>query len=169
VQTVTTTQVKKQDFPVTLDTTGNTLAVSVVDIRPQVTNVVAKIHVKEGQMVKKGDLLFSLDDRADRANYEKAMATAEDAKRQLSRAQELVKQQFVSQSAADTAQSNAQAAIAAANAAQAVLSYDQRVPGRLGAAWQHGLHHDHGHGHHCPRGDGNGDAARPHQRAVHHS
>jgi multidrug efflux pump subunit AcrA (membrane-fusion protein) len=135
VQTVTTTRVKKQDFPVTLETTGNTLAVNVVDIRPQVTNVVAKIHVKEGQMVKKGDLLFSLDDRADRANYEKALATAEDAKRQLSRAQELVKQQFVSQSAADTAQSNAQAAQAAANAAQAVLSYDtirSPIDGRIG-------------------------------------
>lgn len=135
IQTVTTTRVKKQDFPVTLDTTGNTLAVSVVDIRPQVTNVVAKVHVKEGQMVKKGDLLFSLDDRADRANYEKALASAEDAKRQLNRAQELVKQQFVSQSAADTAQSNAQAAMAAANAAQAVLSYDSirsPIDGRIG-------------------------------------
>ena len=135
VQTVTTTQVKKQDFPVILETTGNTVAVNVVDIRPQVTNVVSKIHVKEGQMVKKGDLLFTLDDRADRANYDKAAATAEDARRQLQRAQELVKQQFVSQSAADTAQSNADAAVAAAKAAQAVLSYGSirsPIDGRIG-------------------------------------
>ena len=135
VQTVTITQVKKQDFPVILETTGNTVAVNVVDIRPQVTNVVATIHVKEGQMVKKGDLLFSLDDRADRANYDKAAAAAEDAKRQFARAQELVKHQFVSQSAADTAQSNADAAVAAAKAAQAVLSYGSiRAPinGRIG-------------------------------------
>lgn len=135
VQTVTLTTIKKQNFPITLETTGNTVAVSVVDIRPQVTNVVAKVHVKEGQMVKKGDLLFSLDDRADRANYDKAAATAEDAKRQLLRAQELVKQQFVSQSAADTAQSNADAAMAAAKAAQAVLSYGSirsPIDGRIG-------------------------------------
>lgn len=135
VQTVTIAAVKKQNFPVMLDTTGNTVAVSVVDIRPQVTNVVAKVHVKEGQMVKKGDLLFSLDDRADRANYDKAAAAAEDAKRQFMRAQELVKQQFVSQSAADTAQSNADAAVATAKAAQAVLSYGSirsPIDGRIG-------------------------------------
>ena len=135
IQTVTTTTVKKQDFPVVLETTGSTLAVSVVDIRPQVTNVVAQVHVKEGQMVKKGDLLFSLDDRADRANYEKAKAAADDAKRQFDRARELVKQQFVSQSAADTAQSNAEAAIAAAKAAQALLSYGSirsPIDGRIG-------------------------------------
>jgi len=135
VQTVSTILVKKQDFPIVLQTTGNTVAVNVVDIRPQVTNVVAQVHAKEGQMVRKGDLLFSLDDRADRANYEKAQAAADDAQRQYKRAQDLVRQQFVSQSALDTAQSNAQVALAAARAAQAQLSYDSiRAPinGRIG-------------------------------------
>jgi len=135
VQTVSTTRVKKQNFPIVLQTTGNTVAVNVVDIRPQVTNVVAQVHVKEGQMVRKGDLLFSLDDRADRANYEKAQAAADDAQRQYKRAQDLVRQQFVSQSALDTAQSNAEAAQAAARAAKAQLSYDSiRTPitGRIG-------------------------------------
>ena len=135
MQTVSTTRVKKQDFPILLQTTGNTVAVSVVDIRPQVTNVVAQVHVKEGQMVRKGDLLFSLDDRADRANYEKAQAAADDAQRQYRRAQELVKQQFIAQSGLDTAQSNAEAAQAAARAAKAQLSYDAiRAPitGRIG-------------------------------------
>lgn len=135
VQTVTTTTVRKQDFPVLMDSTGNTVAASVVDIRPQVTNVVAQVHVKDGQRVKKGDALFTLDDRADRANYEKAQAAADDAQRQYQRAQELARQQFVAQSAVDTAASNAQAAAAAARAAQAQLSYDSiRAPitGRIG-------------------------------------
>ena len=135
VQTVTTTVVRKQSFPVLLESTGNTVAASVVDIRPQVTNVVAQVHVKDGQMVRKGDLLFSLDDRADRANYEKAQAAADDAQRQYQRAQELVRQQFVAQSAVDTAASNAQAAAAAARAAQAQLSYDSirsPITGRIG-------------------------------------
>ena len=135
VQTVTTTTVRKQDFPVLMDSTGNTVAASVVDIRPQVTNVVAQVHVKDGQMVRKGELLFSLDDRADRANYDKAQAAADDAQRQYQRAQELARQQFVAQSAVDTAASNAQAAAAAARAAQAQLSYDSiRAPitGRIG-------------------------------------
>lgn len=135
VQTVSTTRVKKQDFPILLQTTGNTVAVNVVDIRPQVTNVVAQVHVKEGQLVRKGDLLFSLDDRADRANYEKAQAAAVDAQRQYQRAQDLFRQQFVAQSALDTAQSNAEATQAAARAAKAQLSYDGiRTPinGRIG-------------------------------------
>lgn len=135
VQTVTTVRVKKQDFPILLQTTGNTVAANVVDIRPQVTNVVAQVHVREGQMVRKGDLLFSLDDRLDRANYEKAQAAADDAQRQYRRAQELWRQQFVSQSAVDTAQSNAEAALAAARAAKAQWSYDSiRSPihGRIG-------------------------------------
>ena len=135
VQTVSTTLVKKQDFPILLQTTGNTVAVNVVDIRPQVTNVVAQVHAKEGQLVRKGDVLFSLDDRADRANYEKAQAAADDAQRQYKRAQDLFKQQFVAQSALDTAQSNAQAAIAAARAAQVALSYDiirSPINGRIG-------------------------------------
>lgn len=135
VQTVSTTLVKKQNFPIILQTTGNTVPVNVVDIRPQVTNVVTQVHVKEGQMVHKGDLLFSLDDRADLANYEKAQAAADDAQRQYKRAQDLLRQQFVSQSALDTAQSNAEAAQAAARAAKAQLSYDSiRTPitGRIG-------------------------------------
>ena len=106
-----------------------------VDIRPQVTNLVTQVHVKEGQMVRKGDLLFTLDDRADRANYEKAQAAADDAQRQYKRTQDLLSQQFVSQSAMDTAQANAEAAQAAARAAKAQLSYDSirsPIDGRIG-------------------------------------
>ncbi len=135
VQTVTTWVVETRDFPVVLNATGTTVAANLVDIRPQVTNVVAKIHIKEGQKVKAGDLLISLDDRADRANYEKAQATADDAQRQLQRAEELLRQQFVTQGAVDTARANAQAAQATARAAQAVLSYDNirsPITGRAG-------------------------------------
>lgn len=135
VQTVTTFMVEQRDFPVILDATGSTVAANIVDIRPQVTNVVAKIHIKEGQQVKAGDLLISLDDRADRANYEKAQATADDAQRQLRRAEELLRQQFVAQGAVDTTRANAQAAQAAARAAQAALSYDNirsPITGRAG-------------------------------------
>ncbi len=135
VQTVTTFVVEQRDFPVVLDATGSTVATNIVDIRPQVTNVVAKVHIKEGQMVKAGDMLISLDDRADRANYDKAQATADDAQRQLNRAEELLRQQFVAQGAVDTARANAQAAQAAARAAQAALSYDNirsPITGRAG-------------------------------------
>lgn len=135
IQTVTTFVVEHRDFPLVLEATGSTVAANIVDIRPQVTNVVAKVHIKEGQHVKAGDLLISLDDRADRANYEKAQATADDAQRQLKRAEELLRQQFVAQGAVDTARANAQAAQAAARAALAQLSYDNirsPITGRAG-------------------------------------
>ena len=135
IQTVTTFKVEQRDFPLVVDSTGTTVASSIVDIRPQVTNVVAKVHIKEGQKVRAGDILFTLDDRADKANYEKAKASADDAQRQYERAQELLRQQFVAQGAVDTAQANAQSAQAVARAALATLIYDtirSPITGRAG-------------------------------------
>ena len=135
VQTVVTTPVAKKDFPILIETTGTTVAANVVDVRPQVTNVVRTVHVRDGQAVRKGDLLFTLDTHVNQASLEKALAAEEDAKRQLARAQELVKQNFVSQSAVDTALTNAKSATAAVRAAQAQLAYDtirSPIDGRIG-------------------------------------
>jgi len=135
VQTVTTTLVEQKDYHVIIETSGNIVATSIVDIRPQVSSLVAKIHIKDGQSVKAGDLLFTLDDRADKANYEKFKALAEDAERQYKRALELAKQNFISQASVDTAMANANSARAAANSAQVTLSYDyirSPISGRAG-------------------------------------
>jgi multidrug resistance efflux pump len=45
-----------------------------VDIRPQITSTVTKVHIKEGQFVRAGDLLFTLDSRTDEVNLAKAQA-----------------------------------------------------------------------------------------------
>jgi RND family efflux transporter MFP subunit len=135
IQTVVTAKVVQQDYPVIIETSGNIVATNIVDIRPQVSNVVAKIHIKDGQDVKQGDLLFTLDDRADKANFEKFKALAEDAERQYNRAVELSKQNFISQASLDTAMANANSARAAANSAQVALSYDyirSPISGRAG-------------------------------------
>jgi multidrug efflux pump subunit AcrA (membrane-fusion protein) len=135
IQTVTTTLVEQKDYHVIIETSGNIVATSIVDIRPQVSSLVAKIHIKDGQSVKAGDLLFTLDDRADKANYEKFKALAEDAERQYKRALELAKQNFISQASVDTAMANANSARAAANSAQVTLSYDyirSPISGRAG-------------------------------------
>ena len=135
VQTVVTTKAVQQDFPVIIETSGNIVANNIVDIRPQVANVIAQIHIKDGQDVKKGDLLFTLDDRADKANYEKFKALAEDAERQYQRALELAKQNFISKASVETAMANANSARAAANSAQVTLRYDyiqSPISGRAG-------------------------------------
>jgi RND family efflux transporter MFP subunit len=72
---------------------------------------VRDVHIREGQTVAKGDLLFSLDARVEEANLRKAEAQiAKDnadlanAKRNLERQQELFRQKFISQAALDTVQ-----------------------------------------------------------------
>lgn len=134
-QLVTTTVVQKSSIPIIIEATGNIVAANIVDIRPQTTNVVSKIHIKEGQTVKAGDLLFTLDDRANRANYEKAKALADDASRQYKRSLELIEKKFISQAAADTSKANMQSAEASARAAQVALSFDHirsPIAGRAG-------------------------------------
>ena len=50
--TVTSVVVEKQDIPLIIEATGTIVSNSIVDIRPMVTNTVAKIEVKDGQEVK---------------------------------------------------------------------------------------------------------------------
>jgi RND family efflux transporter MFP subunit len=138
---VTIATAMRQDVPVTVEVNGTVVSLNSVDVRSQVSNIVKKVHVKEGQFVKAGETLFSLDDRADRANLEKAraqrqrdLATLADLERQYRRSQELLAQNFISKSAADNtlSQVDAQRAAvasdeAAIQAAQVALSYDTIV------------------------------------------
>lgn len=108
---VTTVRAEKRDVPVRLTANGTVTALQSVDLRSQVTSTVKEVHIREGQAVKKGDLLFSLDARADEANIRKAEAqVAKDradlatATRSLERQRELFRQKFISQSALDAAQ-----------------------------------------------------------------
>jgi RND family efflux transporter MFP subunit len=147
---VTTVRAEKRDQPVMLEANGSVTPLNIVDIRPQVSSVISKVHVREGQSVKAGELLFTLDNRADQVNVAKAQAQLEkdqaalaDAKRQLARSQDLFRQQFVSQSAVDTSLTlveTQQAVVAASKAAlaatQVSLGYNRIVApsaGRVGA------------------------------------
>ena len=135
VQTVTTLALEKKDVPLVIESTGTIAAANIVDIRPMITNMVKEIYIKEGQDVKKGQLLFTLDDRNDRANYDRAKALADDAQRQLQRAKELVAKNFISKAGLDTAEANAKSAMATARAAEVQLSFDSirsPIDGRAG-------------------------------------
>ena len=133
--TVTSIVVEKKDIPLIIESTGTIVSSSIVDIRPMVTNTVAKIEVKDGQEVKAGDLLFVLDDRNDKANYEKLKALADDAEKQYLRAKELVAKNFISKAGLETTIANAKSAQAAARAAEVQLSFDyirSPIDGRAG-------------------------------------
>ena len=123
---VTVVRAQQRDFDVQLDATGTVSALSSVELRPQVSSVIRQVHIREGDFVKKGQLLFTLDVRADDANVSKAQAqlekdqaTLNDAQRQLARSRDLLAQKFVSQGAVDTSQAlvDAQAAVLLADRA----------------------------------------------------
>lgn len=133
--TVTSIVVEKKDIPIVIEATGTMVSNAIVDIRPMVTNTVTKVHVKDGQEVKAGDLLFTLDNRNDTANYERLKALAEDAQKQYLRATELVTKNFISKAGLETSLANAKSAQAAARSAEVQLSFDSiRSPinGRAG-------------------------------------
>ena len=134
-QVITSVIVQKKDIPLVIEATGTTVSNSIVDIRPMVTNTVSKIHIKDGEEVKEGQLLFTLDDRNDKANYERLKALADDAQKQYQRAKELVEKNFISRAGLETSLANAKSAQAAARSAEVQLSFDSiRSPinGRAG-------------------------------------
>lgn len=134
-QTITSVVVEKKDIPLIIEATGTIVSSNIVDIRPMVTNTVSKIHIKDGEEVKEGQLLFTLDNRNDTANYERLKALADDAQKQYLRAKELVAKNFISKAGLETSLANAKSAQAAARAAEVQLSFDSiRSPinGRAG-------------------------------------
>ncbi len=134
---VTTVAAQQRDMPVVIKATGSVVALANVEVRPQLSSSIRKIHIRDGQFVKRGELLFTLDARSDEANVAKARAqlakdraALTDAQRQLARAQQLLAQNFVSQGAVDAAQTlveagraNVAADQAAIDAASVALSY----------------------------------------------
>jgi multidrug efflux system membrane fusion protein len=65
--------VEQKAIPLQIQAIGTVEASAVVSIKAQVGGELLRVHIKEGQDVKKGDLLFSIDPRA----YEAALAQAE--------------------------------------------------------------------------------------------
>ena len=125
---VSTVAAVKQDLPVVISAIGSVTAVSSVDVKAQLSGLVSAVKVREGQFVNAGDLLFTLDARADEANVAKAKAqllkdeaALADARRQLARSRDLLAQNFVSQGAVDTSQTLVDSQIATVAADQAAL------------------------------------------------
>ena len=148
--TVNVVAPERRDVGVELFANGTVTPVRTVNLHPQTVTTIREVHIREGQFVKEGQLMFSLDDRADMANVARAeaqvardSATLSDLERQYKRSQELVAQNFLAQSALDSllSQVEAQRALvqsnqAAARATRVSASYTTiRAPmsGRVGA------------------------------------
>lgn len=106
--------------------TGRTAAVQAVEVRAQVSGYVLEIPFTDGSVVKKGDVLFQIDDRPykaqlDRASAEVGRVTAllDRAKNELSRAEEPFKTGAVSAMEYDNLQQSVKANEAQLAAAKA--------------------------------------------------
>ena len=106
--------------------TGRFEATQSVEVRARVGGYISGVHFRDGDYVRRGQLLFTLDPRpaqaalaSARAQLSQAQAQLTLARRELERAETLLESQAVSQAEVDTrrgALQTAQAAIAAANA-----------------------------------------------------
>ncbi|QSX74236.1 efflux RND transporter periplasmic adaptor subunit [Lysobacter arenosi] len=133
------------------DFTGRVTAIETVELRPRVSGYVERVAYQEGQEVKKGDLLFVIDQRRYKAqldqaqaDLERARAEARLAQTQDARAQTLVEAKAISREEFETrraATTQGNAAVRAAEAAVANAQLDLQftqvrspINGRAGRA-----------------------------------
>jgi multidrug efflux system membrane fusion protein len=114
--------VTRIDMPVVEHTLGTVVPFTTVQVSPRVSGVIDKADFTEGQMVKKGDLLFEIDPRPYQAAFENATATQIDAKAKSERFKRLFAQNAVGAQDEDDAQ--AAYAVAKSNADAARLNLE---------------------------------------------
>ena len=99
------------NLPVQIDPppVGHVMPISTVTVHSQIQGMISEVHFQEGQTVKKGDLLFTIDPRPSqaalaqsRAALARDQAQLENARIQFDREQKLFQQKLVSQDDYDT-------------------------------------------------------------------
>lgn len=108
---------------------GRIAAVDTVDVRPRVTGYITNLAYQEGGVVRKGDLLFVIDQRpyraaldSARAQLERAQATERNARLQNERAQTLLATNATSREAAEDRRATWEQSLAELHAAQSAVT-----------------------------------------------
>lgn len=143
---VTIASVTLETVPLQISAIGNVEAYSTVSIRSQANGEITKVHFTQGQYVKKGDPLFSIDPRPSQAdlagsvanqsralgqqrqaeaNLAKDLAQAKTAEVQAQRYEKLYQQGVVSKEQADQMRTNADALAAVVKADQAAIATER--------------------------------------------
>jgi len=114
--------------PIQIRAVGNVEAFTTVSVKSQVTGVLTQAHFKEGQDVKKGQLLFTIDPRPfeaalkqAEANLARDTAQVKNLREQVRRYAELVEKQYVSREQYDQIKTNADAAESVVDADKAAV------------------------------------------------
>jgi membrane fusion protein, multidrug efflux system len=129
---VTVAAASTKSIPVQLHAIGTVEAYSTVTVKSQVDGIIQEVHFREGQDVKAGDLLFSIDPRPFQAQLDQAQANlardaaqAKNAQAQAARYASLYQSGIVSKDQYDTYQTNFAALQAAVRADQAAVETAQ--------------------------------------------
>ncbi|MEG6504732.1 efflux RND transporter periplasmic adaptor subunit [Nitratidesulfovibrio sp. 1201_IL3209] len=147
---VTTALSEKRDLPVVVRTVGNVEPYATVSVKSRVDGQIVGVHFREGQDVRKGDLLFSVDRRALEAALNEAQARLQRDRVLLAKADEdvrrfetLVADGYVSReqfeqyrSTADSLRATVRADEAAVETARVQLSYSTITAPMSGRAGQ---------------------------------
>ena len=129
---VTTATAKAEDFAIRRRTIGILESLATVVVKSRLESQVTEQHIRDGQLVKKGDLLFTLDDREvraaiarDQAQIEKDQATTDRTKLDLERYQRLAATNAVPKQQLDQAMADHKIALATLEADKAQLRSDE--------------------------------------------
>lgn len=107
---VTVAAAEERDVPVFVQAVGTVIANATVQIKSRIDGEILAIGFKEGQLVRKGDLLFQIDQapyeaalRVAQANLQRDEAQLANAKLDLGRANKLVGKGYTSEQTRDAA------------------------------------------------------------------
>lgn len=151
---VSTASVTKQSVPLSIDVIGTVEAFSNVAVHAQITGELTSVGFKEGEDVKQGQVLFTLDRRPleaalqqAQANLARDTAQAANAKASAARYQDLLQKGIATREQMDTASTSADALQATVNADKAAVdnatvqlqyaTIKAPIPGRTGALMVH--------------------------------
>jgi multidrug efflux system membrane fusion protein len=126
---VTVAKAELKDVPLEINAIGTVESPTSVQVKSMISAEITGVNFKEGQEVKKGDLLFTLDRRPGEADLRRAeatlakdIATAAQMRSDARRYQALFKEGVVAQQQADQMQAAAEAAEALVEADRAAVA-----------------------------------------------
>jgi multidrug efflux system membrane fusion protein len=111
------------DIDVVLNALGTVTPLNIITVRPQISGQLQEVGFKEGQLVQKGDFIAQIDPRTYELQLRNGQAALardqvllENAKRDLARYEELLKQNAISQQQVDTSRASVAQYMAATQA-----------------------------------------------------
>lgn len=120
--TVESTIVAAKPLRSSVDAVGTLLADASAELRAELPGQILRLHFEDGQRVRKGDSLFTIEATVLEAEVNEARANVEQSEAAYNRAKELIEDKLVSATDFDTARANYNVGVARLLSSQARLS-----------------------------------------------